>query len=97
MNEQDKIEAQIRNVLATETGSIAFSEKLFSRDGLFSLLAHNREEREALVQTPLFQEAQRRLSDLQEIEMNQWLPKSSTRETRVIVSALDAQVAKQSN
>ena len=96
MNEQEKIEAQIRNVLATETGSIAFSEKLFSRDGLFGLLAHNREEREALVQTPLFQEAQRRLSDLQEIEMNQWLPKSSTRESRAIVSAFDSQVAKQS-
>lgn len=64
-----EIEAEIRRVLDTETKAIPLSNKLFRPDGLFARLAGTQEERRALTQTPLFQEAQRRLSDLQREEM----------------------------
>lgn len=82
MNDREQIEARIREVLATETRAIPLSDALFRRGGLFSLLAKNRQEREALVQTTLFQEAQRRLSDLQEIEMDNWQPAAPVSENR---------------
>jgi hypothetical protein len=82
MTKREQIEAQIRMVLATETRAIEVSEALFRRGGLFSQLANSRAERETLVQTALFQEAQRRLSDLQENEMATWQPSSSAQELR---------------
>lgn len=51
--EHEQIELQIRHVLSTEARAIALSEALFRRGGLFSQLATNRAEREALVETPL--------------------------------------------
>ncbi len=95
MMKREQIEAQIRMVLATETRAIALSEALFRRGGLFSQLANSREEREALVQTPLFQEAQRRLSDLQEKEMAMWQPASSAQELRPNAAAPVSTDAKQ--
>jgi hypothetical protein len=58
-------ERAIREVLATETHPLAFSEKLFGPRGLFGKLARTEEERKALTQSPLFKEAQARLRVLQ--------------------------------
>jgi hypothetical protein len=63
------IEAEIRRVLDTETKAISLSNKLFRPDGLFAQLAGTQEERRELTKTPLFREAQERLSDLQRTEM----------------------------
>jgi hypothetical protein len=63
------IEAEIRRVLDTETKAISLSNKLFRPDGLFAQLAATEEERRELTKTPLFREAQERLSDLQRTEM----------------------------
>lgn len=95
MIDREQIEAQIRKVLATETRAIALSEALFRRGGLFSQLATSRAEREALVQTPLFQEAQRRLSDLQEKELENWKPTVNAQEVRNNVAGSVAQDSKQ--
>lgn len=64
-----EIEAAIREILDTETKAIPLSNKLFRPDGLFAKLASTEAERRELNKTPLFQEAQRRLSDLQRAEM----------------------------
>jgi hypothetical protein len=48
------------------------SDRLFSPGGLFSRLAGTEEERRQLVQSPLFKEAQRRLSTLQQQEAEQF-------------------------
>jgi hypothetical protein len=63
------IEAEIRRVLDTETKAISLSNKLFRPDGLFAQLAGTQEERRELTKTPLFRQAQERLSDLQRTEM----------------------------
>lgn len=93
--EHEQIELQIRHVLSTEARAIALSEALFRRGGLFSQLAASRAEREALVQTPLFQEAQRRLSDLQQKEMDLWKPTSNASEVRLNVAGSVAHDSKQ--
>lgn len=64
------IEIEIRRVLDSETKAVSLSNKLFRPDGLFAQLAGTSEERRALTQTPLFQEAQQRLTDLQRAEMS---------------------------
>ena len=68
MSEHEATERRIREVLATETHAIPLSEKLFTPNGLFNELAKFFTDRRAVVATPLFQEAQRRLSDLQRAE-----------------------------
>jgi hypothetical protein len=68
MTERDRIEEQIREVLAKETQAIALSNKLFTPEGLFSRLAATEEERRAVSQSPLFRQAQGRLLELQKKE-----------------------------
>ena len=68
MTERQRLEQQIREVLATEAHAIPLSAKLFGPDGLFHQLATMEEERRAVAQSPLFREAQRRLSELQQDE-----------------------------
>jgi hypothetical protein len=68
MTQREEIERRIREALASETSALALSEKLFRPDGLFAQLAPTEEDRRALAQTGLFQEAQHRLSDLQRQE-----------------------------
>jgi hypothetical protein len=60
-----QIEDAILKVLADETTAVGISEKLFTPDGLFSLLGSTEEERRAMVQTPLFKKAQKRFRELQ--------------------------------
>jgi len=62
---REQIEIAIRTVLAAETTALGISDKLFTQDGLFSLLASSEHERRALVKTPLFRQAQKRFRELQ--------------------------------
>jgi hypothetical protein len=68
MTQSEIIEQQIREALAAETHAIALSHKLFHPTGLFAQLATTEDERRVLAQSPLFREAQRRLSELQQQE-----------------------------
>jgi hypothetical protein len=69
MTEREQIEQQIRDVLATETQAIHLSNKLFQPDGLFNRLAKTEEERRLVAQSPLFKQAQARLTVLHKKEM----------------------------
>jgi hypothetical protein len=68
MTEREQIEEQIREVLAGEPRAIPLSNILFQPDGLFSRLAHTEAERRVVAQSLLFQQAQKRLSELQRQE-----------------------------
>jgi hypothetical protein len=68
MTEREQIEEQILQVLASEMQAIPLSNKLFSPEGLFSQIAKTEEERRTIAQSPLFHQAQRRLTDLQRQE-----------------------------
>jgi hypothetical protein len=68
MTEQEQLEQQIQEVLAAEAQAIPLSNKLFGPEGLFSKLGRTEEERRKVAQTPLFQQAQRRLTQLQQAE-----------------------------
>lgn len=65
MTEKERVEVGIRSILATESSAVSLSEKLFSPAGLFSQLAGSDEERQALVRSSLFREAQARFRQLQ--------------------------------
>lgn len=68
MLNEEQIEQQIRDVLATEGQALALSNKLFSPDGLFCQLAQTEQERRLVAQAPLFKQAQKRLTELQRKE-----------------------------
>jgi hypothetical protein len=70
--DRNEIEAQIRQILREETKAIALSNKLFRPDGLFARLAATETERREVSKSPLFQEAQDRLSELQQAEMDEF-------------------------
>jgi hypothetical protein len=62
---RDEVEAEIRRILATETSALRLSNVLFTPGGLFSQLHSTPAEKKAVVDSPLFEEANRRLSELQ--------------------------------
>jgi hypothetical protein len=64
MTDREQVEEEIRHVLAAATGAIPLSNQLFRPDGLFSRLADTEAERRAVARSPLFREAQKRLSEL---------------------------------
>lgn len=64
----EQAEHAIRDLLRSETSGMILSNKLFTPDGLFRHLASTREEREALVKSPLFRAAQDRVHFLLEHE-----------------------------
>ena len=65
---RDEAEAEIRKLLTTETSAVRFSNLLFSPGGLFSALYSTPAEKMAVIDSPLFDEANRRLSELQMAE-----------------------------
>jgi hypothetical protein len=65
---REAIEGRIRVALATETSAVALSNQLFAPGGLFSQLAISEEERGALTESPLFREAQARVTELERAE-----------------------------
>lgn len=68
MTEREQVEDQIRQVLAQETRAVPLSNALFRPDGLFGRLAGTEAERRLVAQSPLFRQAQKRLSELQRQE-----------------------------
>jgi hypothetical protein len=70
--DRNAIEAEIRQVLRVETKAIPLSNKLFRPDGLFARLATTEAERREVSKSALFQEAQSRLSELQQAEMGEF-------------------------
>jgi hypothetical protein len=68
---RDDVEAEIRHLLATETSAVRLSNKLFTPGGLFSKLFATPDEKRAVMASPLFDEAQKRLSELQRREAAQ--------------------------
>jgi hypothetical protein len=68
MIDREVIESRIRDVVASETGAAALSEKLFSPTGLFNALAAVETNRDALVRSDLFKQAQARFRQLQQRE-----------------------------
>jgi hypothetical protein len=62
---RDEVEAEIRRLLASETSAVRLSNALFTPGGLFSQLHTTPAEKAAVVNSPLFDEANRRLSELQ--------------------------------
>lgn len=68
MAEREQLEQTIREILAVEDRAVRLADKLFRPDGLFAQLAPSQQERRALIRSPLFVEAQRRLSELQQRE-----------------------------
>lgn len=72
MSDKQTLEKEIRAVLASESDAIALSNKLFGPSGLFNELAADKTARSDVAQTPLFREAQRRLSELRRREARQF-------------------------
>lgn len=72
MTEREQVEQAVREALATETRAVPLSNCLFTPDGLFSRLARTPEERRVLVQTPLFREALRRVTELEQKEAEEF-------------------------
>ncbi len=61
-----QIEKQIRRILATETNPTILSNSLFAPGGLFNQLVQaTGKDRRVISQSPLFQKAQHRLSELE--------------------------------
>ena len=61
----NQVEQHIREKLVTVKRAEVLSNALFSPEGLFGQLAHTEAERRELVRTPLFRQAQARLSELE--------------------------------
>jgi hypothetical protein len=72
MTNRKSIEERIRDALASHADAISLSNQLFSPTGLFIQLAASEAERRTIVETPLFKEAQRRLSALKRKEAQQF-------------------------
>ena len=68
MTDRERVEQQIGEVLATETRAIPLSNKLFSPAGLVNELVRVGEDRRIVARSPLFKQAQRRLTELQKKE-----------------------------
>lgn len=65
MTDRERIEAQIRQIITAEGSAATLSEKLFSPTGLFNTLAPSEAERQTIVRSQLFRDAQARFRQLQ--------------------------------
>ena len=68
MTPRDRAEAEIRRIIDAETSAVRLSYALFTPGGLFSNLYSSPAEKKAVIDSPLFDEANRKLSELQHIE-----------------------------
>ena len=62
---REAAERTIRSLFLAELSAAAFSNKLFTPDGLFNQIAHNEQERREVVKTELWRDAMVRLRELQ--------------------------------
>jgi len=65
----EEIENRIRALLQIKTTSQALSNALFGYGGLFGRLAKTEQERKALMNTPLFREAEERIMEIERAEI----------------------------
>ncbi len=72
MTERERIEEQIREALASDCAAVVLSDRLFGPGGLFARLANTETERRVVAHSPLFQQAQRLLTDRQEAEAGEF-------------------------
>jgi hypothetical protein len=68
MSTRAMIENQIRQILNTEKQAITLSRKLFGPGGLFQQLGATEQQRREIIQSDLYREAQKRLTELQKQE-----------------------------
>lgn len=68
MSNRTTIEQAIRQTLDTEKQAISLSKKLFGPGGLFQQLGETEQQRRQIVQSDLFRQAQKRLTELQKEE-----------------------------
>ena len=73
MSTRDEVEAEIRQIIATESSAITLSNKLFSPSGLFNQLAQYEPDRRAVIRLPLFKQAQDRVWELQRQEIAEFV------------------------
>jgi hypothetical protein len=59
---------EIRRIISSAGSAHELSAALFTPNGLFTSIATTRDERALLMKTPLFDEAQRKLTELQRQE-----------------------------
>jgi hypothetical protein len=62
-------ETRVQEVLAEKQTTVELSETLFGPNGLFAQVGQTREQREKLLQHPLYQKAQARLSEVRQAEV----------------------------
>ncbi|HXD87069.1 MAG TPA: hypothetical protein VN641_11280 [Urbifossiella sp.] len=65
MNDSQTVRAEIERILAAETDAVRLSNLLFTPGGLFSRLFVTPAEKKTVMDSPLFDAAQKRLSELQ--------------------------------
>ena len=85
MAAEQEVESEIKDLLSTEQRPTGLQRKLFAPDGLFGKLARSQEERSLLVQTPLFREAQKRITELERNDELQRQTASAERSTATAV------------
>ena|SRR6266496_4465217 len=77
---KETIERRIEQLLTQEGLSAqTFSQILFGANGLFNQLASSEAQRRAVSQSPLFQQANERLTELQRLELAELTRAVSTR------------------
>jgi hypothetical protein len=82
------IEVEIRRVIATETSAIRLSSVLFAPGGLFNKLHTTPAEKRSVLDSPLFSEANRRLSELQKAERDRLKTSSALSTTLLAVGTI---------
>lgn len=72
MTERETVEREIRSLLSAEISATSFSNRVFGQfTGLFSKLGKTREQREAIIQSDLWKQAQNRFHELLRKEQQQ--------------------------
>lgn len=72
MTEHETIEQEIRSLLTAEMSATSFSNRVFGQfTGLFSKLGKTREQRESIIQSELWKQAQDRFHELLRREQRQ--------------------------
>jgi hypothetical protein len=71
------LEEKIRELLTNGNDAISLAEQLFSPRGMFAQMAENEAERREVASSPLFKEAQKRLSQLQRKEAEEFASKAA--------------------
>lgn len=75
-------DTRVREALTEKQTTVALSEAMFGHDGLFAEVGRTQEDREKLLQHPLYQEAHARLTELRQREVAQFESRLKALESR---------------